>query len=58
MKQTRLGSIQLAMHWLCSCLAIERFDAAVEQDLAESKREGMTGTPAFYINGGVNVIAR
>ena len=33
------------------CLATGRFVAAVEKDVAEGKRAGVTGTPAFYING-------
>jgi predicted DsbA family dithiol-disulfide isomerase len=28
-----------------------RFVAAVEKDVADGKRAGVTGTPAFYING-------
>lgn len=33
------------------CLATGQFVAAVEKDVAEGKRAGVTGTPAFYING-------
>ena len=33
------------------CLASGRFVAAVEKDVADGKRAGVTGTPAFYING-------
>ena len=33
------------------CLASVRLVAAVEKDLADGKRAGVMGTPAFYING-------
>lgn len=33
------------------CLAAEKYRAEVEQDLADGKESGVTGTPAFFING-------
>lgn len=33
------------------CLATGRFVAAVANDVADGKRAGVSGTPAFYING-------
>jgi len=33
------------------CVASGRFVAVVEKDVAQGKRAGVTGTPAFYING-------
>lgn len=33
------------------CRATGQFVTAVEKDIAEGKRAGVTGTPAFYVNG-------
>jgi len=33
------------------CLSGNKYSAAVEKDIAEGKQSGVTGTPAFYING-------
>ncbi len=34
-----------------SCLAAERYKAAIEQDLNDGKKAGVSATPAFFING-------
>ncbi len=33
------------------CLSSETYQAAVQKDLDEGMRAGVTGTPAFFING-------
>jgi protein-disulfide isomerase len=33
------------------CFDSEKYQAAVEKDIEEGKRVGMTGTPAFFVNG-------
>ena len=34
-----------------SCFNSGKYKAAVEKDIEEGKRLGVTGTPAFFING-------
>ena len=34
-----------------TCLGSGKFDAAIKKDIEEGKRAGVTGTPAFFING-------
>jgi protein-disulfide isomerase len=34
-----------------ACLGSNRFDAAIEQDVEAGQQAGVTGTPAFFING-------
>jgi protein-disulfide isomerase len=34
-----------------SCLAAERYKAAIEQDLNDGQKAGVSATPAFFING-------
>jgi protein-disulfide isomerase len=34
-----------------ACLASGKYDAAVRRDMDEGQRAGVTGTPAFFING-------
>ncbi len=34
-----------------ACLAARRGDARIDQDLADGKAAGVTGTPAFFVNG-------
>jgi protein-disulfide isomerase len=34
-----------------NCLSDTRFEALIEQDLQDGNRAGVTGTPAFFING-------
>ena len=33
------------------CLSSAKYQAAVEKDIEEGRRVGVTGTPAFFING-------
>ncbi len=33
------------------CLASKKYEAAVQKDVAEGKQVGVSGTPAFFING-------
>jgi protein-disulfide isomerase len=33
------------------CLSADKYSSAVEKDIADGKQVGVTGTPAFYING-------
>jgi protein-disulfide isomerase len=33
------------------CLAAERFDTKIDEDMAAGEAAGVTGTPAFFING-------
>jgi protein-disulfide isomerase len=33
------------------CLSADKYSTAVEKDIDEGKQAGVTGTPAFYING-------
>jgi predicted DsbA family dithiol-disulfide isomerase len=33
------------------CLAAERFEAAIDADIAAGQAAGVNGTPAFFING-------
>ena len=33
------------------CLSSDRFEALIEQDLQDGSRAGVSGTPAFFING-------
>ena len=33
------------------CLTADKYSSAVEKDIADGKQVGVTGTPAFYING-------
>jgi protein-disulfide isomerase len=34
-----------------TCLASGKYDAAIRRDMEEGQRAGVTGTPAFFING-------
>jgi protein-disulfide isomerase len=34
-----------------TCLETGKYQAAVKKDIEEGKRVGVTGTPAFFING-------
>lgn len=56
----QLGDEELALHAATvgmdtekfkSCLASDRYDASIEQDVKDGLRAGVTGTPAFFING-------
>jgi predicted DsbA family dithiol-disulfide isomerase len=33
------------------CLSTNKYSSAVEKDIEEGKQAGVSGTPAFYING-------
>jgi protein-disulfide isomerase len=44
-------SLKLNAKEFDSCLAAERYKAAIEQDLKDGKMAGVSATPAFFING-------
>ncbi len=47
----RARSIGLDVNRFSTCLASGKFEAPIESDLQVGKRAGVTGTPAFYIDG-------
>jgi protein-disulfide isomerase len=56
----QLGDVELELHAATvgvdtekfkACLDSGRYDEAIEQDLQAGMRAGITGTPAFFING-------
>jgi protein-disulfide isomerase len=49
----RAASVGLDPAKFSACLASGRFDAAMEEALAEGKRHGVSGTPTFFLNGRV-----
>ena len=34
-----------------SCLTSEKYNAAIDKDLQEGRKAGVSGTPGFFING-------
>jgi protein-disulfide isomerase len=49
--RTYAGEIGLDRAAFDECLAERRFKAAVEQDMADGAKAGVSGTPAFFVNG-------
>jgi protein-disulfide isomerase len=47
----RAASLQLSPAPFESCLASDRHDAAIQASLAQGESLGVTGTPAYFING-------
>ena len=47
----RAASLQLSPGPFESCLASDRHDAAIQASLAQGEGLGVTGTPAYFING-------
>jgi protein-disulfide isomerase len=47
----RAASLQLSAAPFESCLASDRHDAAIQASLAQGEGLGVTGTPAYFING-------
>ncbi len=45
------GQLELDAPALQSCLASGKYDAAIQQDVDQGVSLGITGTPAFFING-------
>lgn len=45
------GELQLDGQAFSTCLDSGEYTADVNQDLADGQRAGVTGTPAFFING-------
>jgi len=43
--------VGLEMSAFETCLETGKYQAAVKKDIEEGKRVGVTGTPAFFING-------
>lgn len=47
----RAAELGLKMVAFEKCLASKKYEAAVQKDIAEGKKAGVSGTPAFFING-------
>jgi protein-disulfide isomerase len=47
----RAASLQLSPGPFESCLASDRHDAAIKASLAQGEDLGVSGTPAYFING-------
>ena len=45
------GDLQLDTDAFNSCLSAGKFRADVNQDMQEGQAVGVTGTPAFFVNG-------
>jgi protein-disulfide isomerase len=47
----RAASLQLSASAFASCLASDRHDDAIQASLAQGEGLGVTGTPAYFVNG-------
>ncbi len=43
--------MELDLEAFQACVDERRFQAAVEADIADGRQAGVTGTPAFFVNG-------
>jgi protein-disulfide isomerase len=49
--ESRAAALHLAPGPFAKCLASDRYDAAIQADLEQGKKLGVTGTPAYLVNG-------
>jgi protein-disulfide isomerase len=49
--EQRAGDAELDLEAFRTCVGERRFKADVEADLADGRRAGVSGTPAFFVNG-------
>ena len=49
--KTYAKELRLDSNAFDQCLATDKYRSAVQKDIDEGKRAGVTGTPAFFING-------
>jgi protein-disulfide isomerase len=49
--ESRAAALHLAPGPFARCLASDRYDAAIQADLEQGKKLGVTGTPAYLVNG-------
>ena len=49
--QQQASDLELDLEAFQACVDERRFQAAVEADLAAGREAGVTGTPAFFVNG-------
>jgi protein-disulfide isomerase len=47
----RAASLQLDASSFGSCLSSDRYDAAIQASLEQGEGLGVTGTPAYFVNG-------
>jgi protein-disulfide isomerase len=49
--ETRAGTLKLNPTAFATCLASDRFDASIKESVEVGVKAGVTGTPAYFING-------